>query len=122
MFYMDVVNPPDLSRGPKCYQKALELDPQQDEAARRLAEGSYQLSQGKEDMLMMITCPVTVHAASDDWDLVEAIARRVLAALPGRSALEEAGAAWIPLASHTTFRYSWAWKAVGMADFVRTSF
>lgn len=39
LYYMDVASPPDLVRGPKCFQKALELDPREDEAAKRLAEG-----------------------------------------------------------------------------------
>lgn len=40
LFYMDVVVPPETTRSSKCFQKALELDPREDLAARRLAEGT----------------------------------------------------------------------------------
>lgn len=111
---MDVVAPPDTVRGSKCYQKALELDGGQDVAAHRLAEGLLDppWSSNFADPFF----GNSVAAEAGDWDIVEAVSRRVLAALPGRTALESGAT----LPSHTTQRYAWAWRAVGLADHVST--
>ncbi|GAA5901083.1 hypothetical protein JCM6882_006112 [Rhodosporidiobolus microsporus] len=57
LYYRTVPSPPDWDRSSKCFQKAFELDPGQETAARYLAEEFAELG---------------------EWSLVEVIARRVV--------------------------------------------
>lgn len=83
VYYLEAVDPPDYSRASKCFQKAFELDPTEDLAARKLAEE---------------------FAEDREWDLVEVVARRVLDGTGGASALggplaKKLAWAWLALGS-----------------------
>ena len=95
VFFSEVPVPPDRVQAARCLQRAFELDPTQDEAARLL---------------------VSDFAADRQWDLVELIARRVLAGHAGTSgrAIERAA-----VGSRHARKLAWAWQAVGSAELVR---
>ena len=89
---MEAASPPDPSRASKCFQKAFQLDPQETDAARRLAEG---------------------FAEEQEWDLVEVVARRTI---DGEGGLEAESETVTP----TRYRplNAWAWKALGVVELV----
>lgn len=89
---MEVASPPDPTRASKCFQKAFELDPRENAAARKLAEG---------------------FAEDGEWDLVEVVARRTIEGEGGVDAgIKDSGS------SITKFvpTNAWAWKAVGIVE------
>jgi superkiller protein 3 len=79
----------------KCYQKAFELDPREDRAARLLADE---------------------FATSGEWDLVEVVARRVIEGT-GRDNIT--GAELPAVGSLHAAKYAWAHRAIGAAELVR---
>jgi superkiller protein 3 len=90
--YSEFANPPDPTRASKCFQKAVELDSREGEAARRLAEG---------------------FADEQEWDLVEIVARRTIEGEGGAVGdVIESAARYQPV-------YAWAWKAIGVVELVR---
>ena len=93
-FYLEAGSPPDHAQASQCLQKAFELDPREIGAARLLVEE---------------------FAADRQWDLVEIVARRVLAghAGSGRQPAER-----VTAGSVQARRLAWAWRAVGSADLV----
>ena len=102
IYYLEHASPPDTARASKCFQKAVELDPREAEAARKLAEG---------------------FAEEREWDLVEVIARRTIegeGGLTGKSveggvAVGELEASAIARSKPTN---AWAWKAIGIVEMV----
>lgn len=100
IYYLEHASPPDTARASKCFQKAVELDPREAEAARRLAHG---------------------FAEEREWDLVEVIARRTIegeggwAGGDGRSSSAEMEATAVARHKPTN---SWAWKALGIVELV----
>src|SRR5258707_9176580 len=96
IYYSEFLSPPDPSRASKCFQKAVELDSREAEAARRLAEG---------------------FADEREWDLVEVVARRTIDGEGGMSAGVDEGD------TVTSGKYlptnAWAWKALGVVELVR---
>lgn len=95
-YYLEDVEPADEESATKCFQKAFELDEREEIAARKLAES---------------------YAETEDWDLVEAIARRLVRNLYANKGTY--GTIETPVAGSTAARkYGWAWKAIGMADLV----
>jgi superkiller protein 3 len=99
VYYLEHASPPDPTRASKCFQKAFELDAREADAARRLAEG---------------------FAEEKEWDLVEVVARRTIDGEGGLDAGVQSGddvllGKYLP-------NNAWAWKAVGVVEFVSTSF
>lgn len=90
-FYADVASPSDPVRASKCFQKAFELDPRENLAARKLAEG---------------------FAEDREWDLVEVVARRTI---EGEGGISPDSASSVVEFIPTN---SWAWKAVGLVEMV----
>lgn len=97
--YLEDVSPPDEESATRCFQRAFELDEKEEVAARMLAEA---------------------YSETEDWDLVEAIARRLVRNL--NASQGKYGAVKTPAAgSFAAKKYGWAWKAIGMADLVSIS-
>jgi len=96
LYYAEVAIPPDLVRASKCYQKAFEIDPRENVAARKLAEG---------------------FAEDREWDLVEVIAKRTI---EGEGCLDVGTQESNSSASQFVPTNAWAWKAVGIIELVRT--
>lgn len=95
-YYTQDISPPDEDSATRCFQRAFELDEREEVAARMLAEA---------------------YSETEDWDLVEAIARRLVRNLhagQGKYGVVETPAA----GSLSAKKYGWAWKAIGMADLV----
>ena len=95
-YFMYALDPPDTVHAVQCFQKAFELDDKEHEAARILA---------------------SEYAESDDWDLVEVVARRVVANV-ARTAKRGAATDAMSSGSYTAKKLAWAWKAIGAADLV----
>lgn len=93
-----MASPPDLDRSSKCFQKAFELDAQEGEAARRLAEG---------------------FAEEREWDLVEVVARRTI---EGEGGLEGGDIGKEQVSTRYQPTNAWAWKAVGVVELVKLKF
>lgn len=92
-YYETEVSPPDLVRASKCFQKAFEMDAREYGAARRLVE----------------------HFANQrEWDLVDAIARRVVEAEGGVDALAGRPQAGVHVSAN-----AWVWKAIGIVEALR---
>lgn len=93
--YSEYADPPDPVRASKCFQKAVELDAREGDAARRLAEG---------------------FADEREWDLVEVVARRTIEGEGGAEGDITSSAA-------AAARYkpvnAWAWKSIGVVELVR---
>lgn len=94
IYFSSHASPPDPIRASKCFQKAVELDSREGEAARRLAEG---------------------FADEREWDLVEVVAKR---AIEG-----EGGAEGNIMGNEMAARRymavnAWAWKAIGVVELV----
>lgn len=87
LYYLDALSPPDTVRAFKCLQRAFELDARQFVAAERM---------------------LNQYADERSWELVDAIARRVIEAEGGIDVLTGATPA-----VHVTTN-PWAWKAMGM--------
>ncbi|GJJ06168.1 hypothetical protein Clacol_000357 [Clathrus columnatus] len=98
IYYADYVNPPDLDRSSKCFQKAFEIDAREGEAARRLAEG---------------------FSNEREWDLVEVVARRTI---EGEGGLEGGMAGTEDATSRYMPTNAWAWKAVGVVELSRKNY
>ena len=103
IYYSEFLSPPDPSRASKCFQKAVELDSREADAARRLAEG---------------------FADEREWDLVEVVARRTIEGEGGAEDGEgikalDAGNV-VAAARYKPFN-AWAWKAVGVVEMVRAT-
>ncbi|KAF8342132.1 TPR-like protein [Cantharellus anzutake] len=101
VWYSEFSNPPDLSRATKCFQKAVELDLREADAARRLAEG---------------------FADESDWDLVEVVARRTIEGEGGaedQSGIKALATGNIAAAARYKPLNAWAWKAVGVVEMSR---
>ena len=102
IYYSEYVDPPDPARASKCFQKAVELDSREGDAARRLAEG---------------------FADEREWDLVEVVARRTI---EGEGGAEDnmlaPGAGNSAAASRYKPVNAWAWKAIGVVELVRNFF
>jgi len=96
LYYTEVATPPDPVRASKCYQKAFEMDPRENMAARKLAEG---------------------FAEDREWDLVEVVARRVI---DGEGGLDAGTKGSDSSATKFVPTNAWAWKAVGVIELVRT--
>ncbi|KAF5351978.1 hypothetical protein D9756_007386 [Leucocoprinus leucothites] len=91
-YYTEVATPPDPVRASKCFQKAFELDPRENAAARRLAEG---------------------FAEDREWDLVEVVVRRTIEGEGGLDAgIKESNSSVIKFVPTN----AWAWKAVGIIE------
>ncbi|PWZ02562.1 hypothetical protein BCV70DRAFT_2683 [Testicularia cyperi] len=101
LYYEDVLDPPDLNRASKCFQKAFELDARENVAARRLAEG---------------------FAEEREWDLVEVVARRTIEGEGGLEALSGAKAAAVQAARRHLSQNAWAWKAIGSVEIANKRF
>ncbi|KAH8928325.1 hypothetical protein BT69DRAFT_1329743 [Atractiella rhizophila] len=78
IYYADIISPPDFSRSSKCFQKAFELDPSEEIAAKRLAEQ---------------------FAEENEWDLVEVVARRITENANGRPMSAKDAWAWKAIGS-----------------------
>ncbi|CAO1635800.1 unnamed protein product [Jaminaea pallidilutea] len=89
-FYERHSSPADRIRSTKCYQKALELDATQFEAALQLA---------------------THYADEREWDLVSMIASRVVEGEGGSEALH---GQQVALQQKHKSQNAWAWKAIGI--------
>ncbi|UTT94715.1 hypothetical protein NDA17_001206 [Ustilago hordei] len=100
-YYEDVLQPPDLVRSSKCFQKAFELDACEDEAARRLAVG---------------------FAEEQEWDLVEVVARRTIEGEGGADAIGGNTAAAVQASRRHLSRNAWAWKAIGNVEVAKKRF
>ncbi|GAC95416.1 hypothetical protein PHSY_002992 [Pseudozyma hubeiensis SY62] len=100
-YYEDVLQPPDLTRSSKCFQKAFELDAREDEAARRLAVG---------------------FAEEQEWDLVEVVARRTIEGEGGADAIGGHTSAALHASRRHLSRNSWAWKAIGNVEIAKKRF
>lgn len=100
-YYEDVLQPPDLVRSSKCFQKAFELDAREDEAARRLAVG---------------------FAEEQEWDLVEVVARRTIEGEGGADAIGGNTAAAVQASRRHLSRNAWAWKAIGNVEIAKKRF
>ena len=96
LYYAEVAIPPDFVRASKCYQKAFEIDPRENVAARKLAEG---------------------FAEDREWDLVEVVAKRTI---EGEGGLDVGTQESNSSANHFVPTNAWAWKAVGIIELVRT--
>lgn len=95
--YLEDISPPDEESATRCFQRAFELDEREEVAARMLADS---------------------YSETEDWDLVEAIARRLVRNL--HASQGKYGGVETPAAgSFAAKKYGWAWKAIGMADLVR---
>lgn len=92
--YADQASPPDPIRASKCFQKAVELDSREGDAARRLAEG---------------------FADEREWDLVEVVARRTI---EGEGGAEGNVAENVSAAARYKPVNAWAWKAIGVVELV----
>ena len=92
--YSEFVDPPDPLRASKCFQKAVELDSREGDAARRLAEG---------------------FADDQDWDLVEVVAKRTI---EGEGGAEGDVTGSSADAARYKPVYAWAWKAIGIVELV----
>jgi superkiller protein 3 len=94
VYYSEYADPPDPVRASKCFQKAVELDSREGDAARRLAEG---------------------FADEREWDLVEVVARRTIEGEGGAEGDVTSNAA-------AAARYkpvnAWAWKSMGVVELV----
>lgn len=94
MHYSEYADPPDPVRASKCFQKAVELDSREGDAARRLAEG---------------------FADEREWDLVEVVARRTIEGEGGAEGDVTSNAA-------AAARYkpvnAWAWMSIGVVELV----
>ncbi|KAJ9476702.1 Superkiller protein 3 [Pseudozyma hubeiensis] len=100
-YYEDVLQPPDLTRSSKCFQKAFELDAREDEAARRLAVG---------------------FAEEQEWDLVEVVARRTIEGEGGADAIGSNTSAALHASRRHLSRNAWAWKAIGNVEIAKKRF
>lgn len=100
-YYEDVVQPPDLVRSSKCFQKAFELDAREDEAARRLAVG---------------------FAEEQEWDLVEVVARRTIEGEGGADAIGAGSPGALQTSRRHLSRNAWAWKAIGNVEIAKKRF
>ncbi|CDS02072.1 related to antiviral protein SKI3 [Sporisorium scitamineum] len=100
-YYEDVLQPPDLVRSSKCFQKAFELDAREDEAARRLAVG---------------------FAEEQEWDLVEVVARRTIEGEGGADAIGGGASAAVHASRRHLSRNAWAWKAIGNVEIAKKCF
>jgi superkiller protein 3 len=96
-YYSSVSQPPDAARAAKCFQKAFELDPTENIAARRLAES---------------------YADDGDWDLVYLVAQRTIEGEGGGLAL---GGEITSQRRHIT-QNAWAWTAIGSTQLIRENF
>ncbi|KXN90207.1 Superkiller protein 3 [Leucoagaricus sp. SymC.cos] len=97
-YYAEVADPPDPVRASKCFQKAFELDPRENAAARKLAEG---------------------FAEDREWDLVEVVARRTIEGEGGLDAgIKEANSSVVKFVTTN----AWAWKAVGIIEMNRQNY
>lgn len=92
--YADQASPSDPIRASKCFQKAVELDSREGDAARRLAEG---------------------FADEREWDLVEVVARRTI---EGEGGAEGDVAGNVSAAARYKPVNAWAWKAIGVVELV----
>ncbi|KAI3483579.1 hypothetical protein L1887_53495 [Cichorium endivia] len=101
LYYGDILQPPDLVRSSKCFQKAFELDAREDVAARRLAEG---------------------FAEEQEWDLVEVVARRTIEGEGGADAIGSGTAAAVQASRRHLSRNAWAWKAIGNVEIAKKQF
>ncbi|KAF5372987.1 hypothetical protein D9758_001789 [Tetrapyrgos nigripes] len=94
IYYTEIAQDP--ARASKCFQKAFELDSREAEAAYRLVKG---------------------FADEQEWDLVEIVARRTI---EGEGGLEGG------MAANSTEKFSpthtWAWKALGIVNFIRRDY
>lgn len=97
LYYSIVSNPTDPARAAKCFQKAFELDPSENEADRRLAQS---------------------YADDNDWDLVYLVAQRTIEGEGGGLALRGEVTSQ---RRHVT-RNSWAWTAIGSTELIRENF
>lgn len=95
--YAEYVDPPDPIRASKCFQKAVELDSREGEAARRLAEG---------------------FADEREWDLVEVVARRTI---EGEGGAEGDVVGNVAAAARYKPVNAWAWKAIGVVELVQSA-
>ncbi len=95
--YYSTLEPPDLDRSAKCFQKAFELDAREAEAAYRLAKG---------------------FADEREWDLVEVVARRVIQGEGGANALQGSKAS----ARLHVSKNAWAWRAIGSVELQNQKF
>lgn len=93
VYYADYAEPRDALRASRCLQKAFELDAREVEAARRLAEGFVD---------------------DKEWDLAEIVARRTIEGEGG----SEVSAGQERLNTRHIPANSWAWKVLGLVDFV----
>ncbi|KZT41438.1 TPR-like protein [Sistotremastrum suecicum HHB10207 ss-3] len=87
----------EVARASKCFQKAFELDPNEVEAAKRLAENFIE---------------------EEAWDLVEVIAKRVMegeGGLTGRALGPDVGK------GKQQVKNLWAWKALGVVEWNRSN-
>lgn len=100
-YYQDVLEPPDLERSSKCFQKAFELDSREDEAARRLAVG---------------------FAEEQEWDLVEVVARRTIEGEGGAVVIGDHTSAALHASRRHLSRNAWAWKAIGNVEIAKKHF
>ncbi|KAG8761021.1 Superkiller protein 3 [Serendipita sp. 396] len=89
VYYADYIEPRDLTRASKCFQKAFELDAREAEAARRLAEA---------------------FVAEQEWDLAEIVAKRTIEGEGGTTSQDQTGSVVI---RHIPANV-WAWKIVGI--------
>lgn len=100
-YYEDELQPPDLVRSSKCFQKAFELDAREDEAARRLAIG---------------------FAEEQEWDLVEVVARRTVEGEGGADAISGGTSAALHASRRHLSHNAWAWKAIGNVEIAKKRF
>jgi Tfp pilus assembly protein PilF len=84
----------DKEQAIRLFQKALDLDANEHEAGQLLAE---------------------LHAQAEEWTAVEMVARRIVSLLAASSSTETALSGTLILK-----KYAWAWRAIGMADIVRS--
>ncbi|KAF8322289.1 hypothetical protein DL93DRAFT_2205831 [Clavulina sp. PMI_390] len=96
--YLEQASPSDPLRASKCFQKAVELDSREGEAARRLAEG---------------------FADEREWDLVEVVARRTI---EGEGGAEGDVTTNVSNAARYKPVNAWAWKAIGIVELNRSTF
>lgn len=96
-YYLEVASPKDELRSSKCFQKAFELDPRENKAAEKLAEG---------------------FADEREWDLVEVIARRTIEGEGGVDVLQGVNS----VNKKHESQNSWAWKSIGNVEFNKKNF
>ena len=103
IYYSEFSTPPDPSRASKCFQRAVELDSREADAARRLASG---------------------FADEREWDLVEVVAKRTIEGEGGaedEGGLKALDTGNVVAAARYKPYNAWAWKAVGVVEMVRAS-